>query len=821
MATKLKKFSFSKTFKAILIIITVICTALASFKLYVNASYLENITNRNFFSAVGAMIDNKTPGDKSSAFYTSEIFANKILDTVMDISLYCEYYKSEEYFQSGKALEKKVGEINKSCDEELLRRKNLMINTYIEKYSDEEYKYTDEEYKYTGGYAEVLYMAAQTLLPAERMKTLDAELTKIEDESRANRERQIAEAGPYMQQTYQNLRTCLFDGLNSLYWIAVDNKTGEVFTNLESVPQNDFLSEIVKKEPIWYDSTHTESTILKKGSMFNYNDTYEIDYNDSVLGYAAAHYPSGDYDFYFGLDKNFSLAEQDIISGKKTFYECAKLYSDSVNQIRGECASIALLFVVWAAAIVALLRLCGKTAENEDSGKIKFTPADKLWNDIHIMLSAVISVCLLIFGIQCYNGEQVDIYTFLFAFLLTASYLFFLEWLLSFARQIKAKTLLSRSLWYILTVKPAKRIYKMVHYTLLTKYKKQRIPRHIINCFIFCLCVNIFFTFLAGAFMLEVFPLSLLIILLLLAFNALCLLLAGRFIKAFNMIFDIIESNKNGKLDNTINIDDLPYSLRELARDALDIQKGMKTALEKEIQGEKLKTELITNVSHDLKTPLTSIINYADLLKRCGISNETANSYIDILSEKSQRLKVLIDDLVEASMISTGNIKINPVTIDLCEFVLQAVGENEDMLNHNGLTVKLNVPDEHPSVIADGQKSYRIISNLLSNVKKYALSGSRVYIDITQDGEYGVFSIKNISSFELNISEQELYERFVRGDASRSAEGNGLGLSIAKSLCEAQNGKLSIEIDGDLFKAAVSLPLCKNKAEIKEQILAQ
>jgi signal transduction histidine kinase len=231
------------------------------------------------------------------------------------------------------------------------------------------------------------------------------------------------------------------------------------------------------------------------------------------------------------------------------------------------------------------------------------------------------------------------------------------------------------------------------------------------------------------------------------------------------------------------------------------------TKLSKSGKGERMKTDLITNVSHDLKTPLTSIVNYVDLLKKEELDNQRACEYINILEEKSDRLKLLIEDLVEASKASSGNLAVNHEKVDLQELITQACGEFQEKVTQAELELHVNSQEESISIKADGRHMWRIAENLLSNVIKYSMPHSRVYIDMGSDIAYGSFTIKNISAFPLNISPEQLTERFVRGDQARSTEGSGLGLSIAQSLTVLQGGKFQIQIDGDLFKVSVSLPL--------------
>ena len=262
---------------------------------------------------------------------------------------------------------------------------------------------------------------------------------------------------------------------------------------------------------------------------------------------------------------------------------------------------------------------------------------------------------------------------------------------------------------------------------------------------------------------------------------------------------NIYEGNPNVKL----NEEELEGTLKIMAKYINDIAGGFTNAIEQSLKSERLKTELITNVSHDIKTPLTSIINYVDLLKKEDINNAQIEQYIAVLDKKSQRLKKLIEDLVEASKVSSGNVKLNMEVINLKELLNQTVGEFEDKLEKKNLKIEMNLPNENVLIKADNRYLYRVIENVFSNISKYALEGSRVYIKLEKQKEEVYLEFKNISKDKLNISAEELMQRFVRGDKSRYTEGSGLGLSIAESLTELQGGKFKIDIDGDLFKVEI------------------
>ena len=259
-----------------------------------------------------------------------------------------------------------------------------------------------------------------------------------------------------------------------------------------------------------------------------------------------------------------------------------------------------------------------------------------------------------------------------------------------------------------------------------------------------------------------------------------------------------------GDLDSRVDTRKMFWTFQRHGENLNQIREGMTRAVEERLKSERLKTELITNVSHDLKTPLTSIINYIDLLKRESMPNQEAEQYLDVLDRQSQRLKKLTEDLVEASKASTGNIAVSLRSTDAAELVSQAMGEYMERFEKAHLEPILTVPQTPVYILADGRLLWRVLDNLFVNVCHYAQSGTRVYIDVLCDDGQVILSVKNISRDRLNISAEELMGRFVRGDSARSTEGSGLGLSIARSLTELQKGRFAIAIDGDLFKACAS-----------------
>ena len=265
----------------------------------------------------------------------------------------------------------------------------------------------------------------------------------------------------------------------------------------------------------------------------------------------------------------------------------------------------------------------------------------------------------------------------------------------------------------------------------------------------------------------------------------------------------------SGELDYKIPTGGLTGEQLDLAERINNIGAGLDAAVENSIKNERLKTDLITNVSHDIKTPLTSIINYVDLLKRENIQDSKIQSYLDVLESKAQRLKVLTEDVVEASKVSSGNVTLECMNLNLVEMVQQTSGEFSEKFEARGLREIMNLPEEPAVIWADGRRMWRILENIYNNAAKYSMEGTRVYSDLSQTEEQVIFSLKNISDQPLNISADELTERFIRGDVSRSTEGSGLGLSIAKNLASLMGGKFELYLDGDLFRVTITFPRVK------------
>lgn len=269
------------------------------------------------------------------------------------------------------------------------------------------------------------------------------------------------------------------------------------------------------------------------------------------------------------------------------------------------------------------------------------------------------------------------------------------------------------------------------------------------------------------------------------------------------------EALANGDLSYTVDTKMMPDVFKKHGENLNSISLGMATAVEKRLQSERLKTELITNVSHDIKTPLTSIINYASLIGQESCTDDKRLEYAEVLVRKSEHLKRLLDDLVEASKATTGNLDVSLLPCDAVVLLEQVAGEFEQKFASSGLQLIVDYPKDELRVMLDSRRIWRVFENLMINACKYSLRGSRVYLNLAKDGENAIFTLRNTSNVALNISPEELMERFVRGDSARSTDGNGLGLSIARSLTELQGGKMDITIDGDLFKVTLQFPVIR------------
>ena len=507
-----------------------------------------------------------------------------------------------------------------------------------------------------------------------------------------------------------------------------------------------------------------------------------------------------------------------MTEGNDTYSYLFHSYNNMLSSVASTDITIAIISLILSfILLIVFLCLCGHKKNDDDR---QTALIDKLPTDIHFILSIGIVAGLTILGgwlgIELIESTTtmylkiIQMYTpLIVAGIFTLSYLFFAEWLSSTVRIKKAgqkffaKMLISKVIFAI--VKICRKIWYSIKVFIKSfGYKPKKMQRTVIliasgyvlgNLIILSASQLLSFVLYGGIA-------TFIGIMLCVAYNCVCVYFMLEYLKKLDMIIDASSRHESVNFGTA----KVPESLNILASNLTNTNEALEKAVEKAVRDEQMKTELITNVSHDLKTPLTSLISYSDLLSKCDVKDENAVKYISVINNQSIKLKRLIEDLIEASKVSTGNVTINKSKLNLSELAMQVIAEFAPEMEKNGNEIRFSEPDTPPTVMADGAKTYRILSNLLSNAKKYSMPDTRVYISVYTDSINSYFEIKNISSEPLNIRPEELTERFVRGDKSRSKEGNGLGLSIAKDLCELQGGEIHLHIDGDLFKAVVRLP---------------
>lgn len=604
-------------------------------------------------------------------------------------------------------------------------------------------------------------------------------------------------------------------GLKNVRYYA-EFSDGSIAANVQNAEEIDSLVQNEDYEYFTYENGDTSASDRLSGVNV-YNGDYYGNTADNVRLYLAVNPAFSENDVYGTVSEN--------LAGIESIDANAALYT----------ALFSLLG--FAAFAVISVRLAG----NKSNGTVAAAAVDKLPLDISFVLMAAFVAFLAALVLQFIESESSAIFGYdagpfysisldfyesqwyrniLFA-IGAAAYLSILGFSVSLARNAKTGVnILKHTLFYKILMligrffrwilKGFKKIKNF--FATLGFLPKQLDKRAVWAVALFSLFNMLGMSFLALFFAsfgsdFTAYMCGFVYFVLVIAVDAVCVYKAFQFMRALDRMIDC--SAKNEPVD--IDTAKLPQCLKTLA-DSLDEKNAaLQEAVIKAVKDERTKTELITNVSHDLKTPLTSVINYIDLLKKCEIRDETAVKYMGVIDEKANRLKRLIEDLIEASKVSTGNVVLHKTKINLNELATQAIVEYADDFEKNGLDLIFDETAQKHIVFADGTKIFRVFENLLSNAKKYSAPGSRVYARLYSDQENGCFEIKNISKDPLNISAEELMERFVRGDKSRSEEGNGLGLSIAKELCSLNGGGLMLSIDGDLFKATVRLP--KNGAE--------
>ena len=634
------------------------------------------------------------------------------------------------------------------------------------------------------------YDADQTL--SDTVKSAETHIKKLYDKA-------VVEPYQYSAARQQEMRRDLQE-LQCLQFYAKDNTTGQVVSQLAEGKSPASL----KNAPVYYSKTKARENL--RGTDYG---------ADNARSDAVQYLMDGDMSIYVGIDPTVAGGNDMLPDFVELNALCTRM--QNMNTVAMTVAAVCLAVLALAFLVLACLG-CGRRAGTDG---VRLLWMDYVPLELHtaIIAAAVLGLgYLLIEGLFTdlfhYYGYQMSTLNFGWLFLAACGAFGAVAWglyaelTLSFVRLCKSKKHLYKgTLLYYICLGIWRLLCKLHRFNRRVIRGLAYTPRHFKRNMVFCavgyLLINIVLAVLFGAF-LEFAPISVPCALAFLAFNGFCVGYALRFLFQLDRVIEAAANRTD------VEAAHLHPALAAMAGSLRYTNQELHNAVDQAVRDERLKTELITNVSHDLKTPITSIITYTDLLSKCPQSDEKAKEYMAVLTEKSTKLARLVEDLIEASKLSSGNITLHPMVLDLGELTAQAIGEYQKEFEENRLQLVLDPDLPRVQAFADGSKTYRVLENLLQNAKKYSAVDSRVYVRVYKQGDFGVFEIKNISAEPLNISPQELTQRFVRGDASRTKEGNGLGLSIAQELCSAQQGKLELLIDGDLFKARVYLPQPKN-----------
>lgn len=575
------------------------------------------------------------------------------------------------------------------------------------------------------------------------------------------------------------------EGSSNLTYLFADKKAKTVYTNKEAygdytqLEQN--LEKILKEHTfaVVYPDLSECVTDIPNISLQVWNHTIKqsLDTEDFV--------------FAVNVDIEFPIADS-IASDAETFEKYANLM---LPVLLGTILSC----VIWLISMIWLTVAAGRKPEDEE---IHLNSFDRWYTEIAagivigVWLVDVMGMVTVISNslIGTFNNMQILIILLVICGIYTMAW--FLTGYLSLVRRIKAGTFWKNSLLRRILKWIGKCNRKIIDFIgSFSRNTSEKIK------VLFGIGGFVFLQFLLMLFMINA---SGIFALVLIVADVAAIVYAVRKVDGLDLVMDGLKKISDGELQYKIKTEQLTGKYKAMAEYINNIGDGLDAAVENSLKKERMQTELITNVSHDLKTPLTSIINYVDLLKRENLTDPKVQEYLRILDEKSQRLKVLTEDVVEASKASTGNIKFEMNDIDFVEMVQQVIGEFEEKFQEKNLTMMVHFTDEPSMIYADGQKMWRVLENVFGNVAKYAMEGTRVYAEISNKDKKVIFSLKNISAQPLNFSADELTERFIRGDVARNTEGSGLGLSIAKSLTELQGGEFKLYLDGDLFKVMIT-----------------
>lgn len=557
-------------------------------------------------------------------------------------------------------------------------------------------------------------------------------------------------------------------------YLIIDNKNSVAYTNVEHTMFTDSIEEIKER--------------LAKNSIYWNYEKGNVNTSIEKLKLEEIRYKS----IYKSIDdaKNFSVYTS--LENELTYYDqyrTNKTVFDMAQILYKPALYLLPLSII--AVLVLLIMNCFLIGLRNEKGEVILNAFDKTPLLVALIILFILSMigCGFLIALTSENLTLILSGTAIGAVIVYISFVFFLETII---KRIKSKTLFRNTITY--------RILRWIKSLITSMTRNANMTVKLILIFIAFGILNI----IGFGLSINNEPIGffILIAIWVYAFAKMHQWLV-RYIEIKNAINEIYIGNTE------VHLDEKRYkgSLNSMAIQVNDIAGGLSNAIQEKLKSERLKTELITNVSHDIKTPLTSIINYVDLLKKEKMPNEQAEEYLNILDNKSQRLKRLTEDLVEASKASSGNIKLNIEKLNVNELLKQVSGEFEDKFKSRNLEEVMSLPEKNVYINADSRYMYRILENMYSNISKYAMDNTRVYIDVIPNNNRITIQMKNISKEKLNISTEELMQRFVRGDSARNTEGSGLGLSIATSLTTLQGGTFNIYLDGDLYKVIIEFDM--------------
>ncbi len=589
-------------------------------------------------------------------------------------------------------------------------------------------------------------------------------------------------------------------GMKNLKIAVVDNSTGVAVSNLPKLDGKHFgaKAQAYFEGFDWYGSYDFEV------SQAVYSDAWQRDIDRNGLPYLMLNHSS----VPVGTGVTVWTALEDDLIGDDTD-EVSQAYHNGMVVTASMSALLKFDLICLGGIILCVLYLLIRAGRRHDDDALHYMAADRIFTLLRTAINGGLCVgfgflFVLLAGYMYDDNLRGWLMLGLLGLLAALAMACLIDWLLFVMRHIKGHTLFKNLflVWLILKLrgrrkeKPAKPVveYADIH--------KEVLRRVLLLGFLPNLVLGVLAVIFMGC---ELWALAIPLLIVIFGYNVWLAVYVLRYAYRVRAGIEAVHRIRGGDYDVHLAVDEKSPALACFARDVNSINDGLHVAVSNAIKDERMRAELITNVSHDLKTPLTSIINYVDLLSRCDIPDETAQQYISVLTEKSARLKKLIEDLVEASKASSGAMRVDLVDMSLRELTNQIVGEYDDAFTERNLEL-IYTAEQDVLVRADSKLCYRVLDNLMSNVKKYAMPGTRVYLSLTETETHGVLTLRNVSERQLNIPAEELLERFVRADESRSTEGSGLGLSIAQNLCELQGAELHLSISGDLFTAEVRFP---------------